>query len=87
MLGRIGPLIDLLEHRINEWGDLPHRRFFGQYRNGAQVNLVALPVSRRPGMPSGSVALYDPDGWSLTMLTPATEHATVETVQEWAFLA
>lgn len=86
MLAEIGEMVDLLEHRIAEWGDIPHRRFFAQYRNGVQVDLVALPVSRRPGMPVGSIALYDPDRRLETTMTSSLERATAEAVREWASL-
>jgi len=86
MLAEIGDQVDLLEHRIATWGDLSHRRFFAQYRNGVQVDLVALPVSARPGMPVGSIALYDPDGRLQKTLTSRLERASAENVREWAFL-
>jgi hypothetical protein len=86
MLVEVGDLVDLLEHRIAEWGDAPHRRFFAQYQNGVQVDLVASPVSRRPGMPVGSIALYDPDGRLATTFTSIMERASADDVREWAFL-
>ena len=86
MLAEIGDQVDLLEHRIATWGDLSHRRFFAQYRNGVQVDLVAMPVSARPGMPVGSIALYDPDGRLQKTLTSRLERASAENVREWAFL-
>ena len=87
MLVGLGDVVDLLEHRIAEWGEVSHRRFFVQYRNGVQVDLVASPVSRRPGMPLGSVALYDPDERLATTFTSTLERATPDSVVEWAFLA
>lgn len=86
LLTDIGELVDLLEHRIAAWGDLPHRRFFAQYRDGVQVDLVAMPVSERSGMPLGSIALYDPDRRLETTMTSSLERASAETVREWAFL-
>lgn len=85
-LTHIGELVDLLDHRIAAWGDRPHRRFFAQYRDGVQVDLVALPASGRPGMPVGSIALYDPDGRLATTLTPSLERVSAEDVREWAFV-
>ena len=87
MLDGVGELVDFLEHRMTEWGDVPHRRFFAQYRDSLQVDLVVLPVSLRPGMPVGNVALYDPDRRLAKTLTSNLERATAEEVREWAFLA
>jgi predicted nucleotidyltransferase len=87
VLAGLGDVVDALEHGIPEWGDVPHRRFFVQYRDGVQVDLVASPASRRNGMPAGSVALYDADGHLATTFTSSLETATPEAVREWAFLA
>ncbi len=86
MLADIGERVDLLEHRIGAWGEVPHRRFFAQYRNGVQIDLVAVPVSARAGMPVGSIALYDPDGRLQKTLASRLERAGAEDVREWAFL-
>lgn len=77
----------LLEHLLPEWGDLPHRRFFVQYRDRVQVDLVAIPASRRQGKPAGSVALYDSDGRLAATMVSALESATPGDVHEWTFLA
>ncbi|MHB8399334.1 MAG: hypothetical protein ACYDCI_10445 [Candidatus Limnocylindrales bacterium] len=87
LLGRLGPLVDLLEHQLVEWGERPHRRFFAQYENGVQIDLVALPVSQRPGLPVGSLALYDADGHLATTVIPRAAQASAADVREWAFLA
>lgn len=87
MLRRLGATVDLLEHLLPEWGDLPHRRFFVQYEDRVQVDLVALPASRRSGKPRGSVALYDPDGRLTATMVSRLERATADDVHEWTFLA
>ncbi len=87
LLRRLGETVDLLEHVLAEWGDIPHRRFFVQYRDRVQVDLVAFPASRRSGMPPGSVALYDPDGRLMATMVSKLERATPEEVHEWVFLA
>jgi hypothetical protein len=51
----------MLQHRIGEWGDIPHQRSLVQCANGVQLDLVAMPATRRRGLPPGIVALYDPD--------------------------
>jgi hypothetical protein len=86
ILGRLGEVVDLLDHRIAEWGDDPHRRYFVQYRDGVQVDLVVFPVGRRAGRPAGSIALYDPDGRLAATITPRLEKPTADDVREWAFL-
>jgi hypothetical protein len=35
-----------LRHRIAAWGDRPHTRWFVQYADGTQLDLVATPVSK-----------------------------------------
>ena len=87
LLARLGDVVELLDHKLAEWGDIPHRRFFVQYRDLVQVDLVALPAGRRPGMPAGSVALYDPDGRLATTVTSSLMEASAADVREWAFLA
>ena len=87
LLRRLGETVDLLEHVLAEWNDVPHRRFFVQYRNRVQVDLVALPASRRSGKPPGSVALYDLDGRLTATMVSKLERATPGEVHEWVFLA
>ncbi len=87
ILERLGEAVDLLEHQIAEWGDDPHRRYFVQYGNGVQVDLVAFPAGRRAGRPAGSVALYDPDGRLAAIVAPGSERPSADDVRDWAFLA
>lgn len=86
-LGRLGPLADLLDHEIASWAGVPHRRYFAQYEDGAQIDLVVMPASRRDGMPEASVALYDPDGRLTRRLVPRQQHADAADVREWVFEA
>ena len=86
-LGRLGEPVDVLDHEIGSWAGVPHRRFFIQYADGMQVDLVAMPASQRDGMPPDSVALYDADGRLATRSTPRLSRASAEDVREWAFEA
>jgi hypothetical protein len=59
VLRDLGDVVEIWEHGIAEWGDVAHRRWFVQYRDGLQVDLVALPSGSRKGLPPTSLALYD----------------------------
>ena len=83
----LGPVADVLEHEIDSWAGVPHRRYFVQYADGMQVDLVAMPASQRPGLPPGSVALHDADGRLEKPMEPRQRDATAEQVREWAFEA
>jgi predicted nucleotidyltransferase len=48
LLGRLGPVIDVLQHELGWAG--PHRRFFVQY-DAVQLDLVVFPRAE-PGGPS-----------------------------------
>jgi hypothetical protein len=78
---------DVLEHEMDSWAGVPHRRYFVQYTDGMQVDLVAMPASQRPGLPPGSVALHDADGRLEMPMEPRQREATAEQVREWAFEA
>jgi predicted nucleotidyltransferase len=81
----LGTVVDLLEHEIDSWAGVPHRRFFVQYEDGSQVDLVAMLASRRPGLPPGSVALHDADGRLALPMEPPQREAEPDQVREWAF--
>jgi nucleotide-binding universal stress UspA family protein len=86
-LRAMGEPVDVLEHEIGSWAGVPHRRIFVQYADLTQVDLVAMPASKRDGMPAGSVALYDPDCRLAKRSSPRTERATANAVREWVFEA
>jgi hypothetical protein len=86
-LRTMGETADLLDHQIASWAGVPHRRWFVQYADGSQLDVVAMPASKREGMPAGNVALHDPDGRLATKSAPRPEHASAEQVREWAFEA
>jgi hypothetical protein len=86
ILGRLGEIVDQLEHSISEWGDVPHRRFFVQYVSGVQLDLVTFLASRRTGLPAGALALYDPDARLALPMEARVERATPADINDWAFL-
>ncbi len=86
LVARIGDVVDMLRHRIPEWGDRPHQRAFVQYADGVQIDLVAYPASTSKGRPPQTVVLYDPDGRLAQPWAPSVLHADASTVREWAFL-
>lgn len=83
----LGEPIDVLEHEMTSWAGRPHRRYFIQFADLVQVDLVAMPASTRGGLPPGSIAIYDPDGRLASPMSPPQEHATPADVREWAFEA
>jgi hypothetical protein len=87
VLRRLGDVVDVLQHKIGELGDLPHCRFFVQYRCGVQLDLVVQPVSLwKNGRSPDMVVLHDRDHLTDTVTEPSNASATAEEVREWAFL-
>ncbi len=82
----MGEPVDMLEHEIGSWTG-PHRRYFVQYADLTQIDLVAMLASNRDGMPPGSVALYDADGRLAKRSSPRHQKATAEDIREWSFEA
>lgn len=81
----IGDVVEIWEHEIDEWGDRPHRRFFGQLRDGLQIDLVAMPAASRKGLPPTSLSLYDRDRILAQRWDPPSLTATGEQLRDWAF--
>lgn len=81
----IGQPLDVLVHSEGSWpaGIL---RFAVEYDNGVQLDLVLMPVSRRPGLPEGSVALVDKDGALAEPWTPPVAAVTAREAREWTML-
>ena len=83
------PLL-VLDHRMAELGDLPHRRVFAELSDGVQVDLTVTPLSTwsRRGRAPDIVALYDPDGWTEPLIEgPRGWRAADGDVREWWALA
>ncbi len=86
LLSGVGEIVDMLHHRLPEWGDWPHRRTFAQYADGMQVDLVAYPAGTGRGRPPQTVVLYDPAGHLAEPFVPSVYKADATAVREWAFL-
>ncbi len=86
LLRGIGSTVDLLQHRIQEWGSVDHLRLFVQYADQVQVDLVAVPARQPQGVPPGTVVLYDPHGLRGERREPDILNAGPENVCEWSFL-
>ncbi|HZT96861.1 MAG TPA: hypothetical protein VFB34_08495 [Chloroflexota bacterium] len=86
VLQRLGNVVGLLRHRITGWAEPNHLRFFVQYADNGQIDLVAVPSSQPSAKAPDSIMLYDPDrirldqGWDAQPFRPAPA-----LVQEWVF--
>ncbi len=86
LVSPLGEVVDILHHRVAEWGDRPHQRTFVQYRNGVQLDLVTFPTPPSVGLSPQSIALHDPDGLLRQTVTPDIMQTNPRDVREWAFL-
>jgi len=86
LVSPLGEVVDVLHHRIAEWGDRPHQRTFVQYRNGVQLDLVTFPTPPGIGLSPQSIALHDPDGLLRQTVTPGIMLASPTDIRERAFL-
>lgn len=86
LVGGLGEVIDLLRHRIPEWGDAEHQRTFVQYANGVQLDLVVVPARQAVGTVPGAVMLYDATGLRAGVAEPSVMRANSDTIREWIFL-
>jgi hypothetical protein len=78
VLHRLGPVIDMSEL---PWDGMP--RWWVQYADGGQIDLVAMPAERRPGLPPDGVALLDRAGRLSVRFTPAAYHAQPDDPRNW----
>jgi hypothetical protein len=85
-LRAVAETVDVLEHRIDEWGARPHRRIFCQFADGRQVDLVVQPVSNLAGRVPSAVVLYDPAGHLAQERRPPALTATADDVRTWEVL-
>lgn len=82
----LAEVVDVFRQRMAGRGDEPVWHLFTQYADGRQLSLVAMPASWRRGLPPQAVALYDADATLAASYEPPSLAATVEDVQEWAWL-
>jgi hypothetical protein len=78
MLRGLGPVVDLSAH---PYDGVP--RWWVQYANGGQIDLVALPAGRRPGLAPGGVALLDRAGRLAVGFTPSVWRAGPDDPRHW----
>ena len=78
MLRRLGEVIDL---SASLWNGVP--RWWIQYADGGQIDLVVLPASSRTGRAPGSVALLDRTGRLSDTFTPQISRASPEDLHGW----
>ena len=78
LLRGLGPVVDLSAH---PYDGMP--RWWVQYADGGQIDLVAVPAERRPGLPSTSVALLDRAGRLAVAWTPSAWRAGPDDPRHW----
>jgi len=78
MLRGLGNVVDLA---VGLWDGVP--RWWVQYQDGGQIDLVALPATSRAGRAPGSVALLDRKGRLSRVFTPDTLSASPEDCRSW----
>ena len=78
MLRRLGDVVDLSAH---PWNGVP--RWWVQYADGGQLDLVALPAADRPGRAPNSVALLDRYGRLAETFTPRVWAAAPDEPRHW----
>ena len=89
LLPSLGPLVDILQHRIGR-PDQFARRIFAQFADGTQLDLAVIAEAevRRGDAAPDFVTLYrraSPPGADLTNDAPPAGAVTSEQVREWAF--
>jgi hypothetical protein len=78
ILRGLGPVVDL---SAQPYDGMP--RWWVQYADGGQIDLVAMPAGRRPGIAPGGVALLDRAGRLAVGFTPAVWRAGPDDPRNW----
>ncbi len=78
----LGDVVDVMHQPFGDQA----RHTFVQYADGVQLSLVVFEASARPGLPPGSVALFDKDGQLARPWQPSVFEASPDQVREWTFL-
>ena len=74
----LGPVVD---GGWAPWGEAT--RWWVQYRDGVQVDVVLMPEDRRNGRAPGSIALLDRQGQLAQEFTPTIMHASDQDIDGW----
>jgi hypothetical protein len=78
MLRGLGPVVDL---SAAPYDGVP--RWWVQYADGGQIDLVAMPAARRPGLAPDGVALLDRTGRLAVGFTPSVWRAGPDDPRHW----
>jgi len=78
VLRGLGPVVDL---SAQPYDGMP--RWWVQYSDGGQIDLVAMPAARRPGLAPGGVALLDRTGRLAVGFTPSLWRAGPDDPRNW----
>jgi hypothetical protein len=79
--GILRGLGEVVEVSAQPYHGLP--RWWVQYLDGGQIDLVAVPAASRPGLPPGSVALLDRAGRLAVPYEPVTLRAAPSDPRDW----
>lgn len=78
MVRSLGDVIDV---NAQPWNGVP--RWWAQYADGGQLDLVVLPAAERPGRPPGAVMLLDRSGRFATEFAPSSLRAGPDEPRQW----
>lgn len=78
MLRALSPVIDIAD---SPWDEV--HRWWAQYADGGQIDLIAMPAGARPGRAPGSVALLDRNGRLAETFTPRSWRAGPDEPRQW----
>ncbi|GAA0955748.1 hypothetical protein [Virgisporangium aurantiacum] len=79
--GILRALGDVVDVSAQPYGGLP--RWWVQYADGGQIDLVAMPAADRRGLPPGSVALLDRAGRLSVPVRPSMLSASPDDPRNW----
>lgn len=80
MVESLGPLVDVSVQPWEQW-----HRWWAQYADGGQLDLVMLPADLRPGRAPQSVVLLDRADRLGSTFTPGSWQASPDSCEGWLF--